>query len=279
MARLQGLLSGATMAAALLAGTPGWAAQTPTPSKFDGRIGYVTYNAADVVTINTTAGVATHISLQEGESYVTHAFGDAEAWSFAMERNHVFIKPKADLADTNLILVTDQRTYNFKLVYHASRTADVVYSMSFHYPDVAAKAKAAAAERGAIEAGFSAPPANARTNYTMSGAKAIAPINVWDDGKFTYFKFPENRDVPAIYMVDADNQESIVNRNSAGAASDVVVVQKVNAKWRLRLGNQVLGVFNEDLMGGLDAPIVTNPFAATGTSSPNVERIVIGAGQ
>jgi type IV secretion system protein VirB9 len=273
------LLASAVCAAALLSGVPAQAAQTPTPSKFDGRIGYVTYNPADVVTINTTAGVATHISLQEGESYVTHAFGDSEAWSFAMERNHVFIKPKADLADTNLILVTDQRTYTFRLVYHASRTADVVYSMSFHYPDVAAKAKAVAAERGAIEAGFASPPANARTNYTMSGAKAIAPVNVWDDGKFTYFKFPENRDLPAIYMVDADGQESIVNRNSVGAASDVVVVQKVNAKWRLRLGQQVLAVFNEDLMGGYDAPIVTNPFAATGTSSPNVERVLKGGVQ
>ena len=259
----------------LLLSGPAFAAQTPTPSKFDARIGYVTYNPADVVTINTTAGVATHISLQEGESYVTHAFGDAEAWSFAMERNHVFIKPKADLASTNLILVTDQRTYSFKLVYHASKASDVVYSMSFHYPDVAAKAKAVAAERGAIEAGFAAPPANARTNYTMSGAKAIAPVNVWDDGKFTYFKFPENRDLPAVYMVDAD-QESIVNRNSVGAGSDVVVVQKVNAKWRLRLGQQVLAVFNEDLMTGEDAPIVTNPFAATGTASPNVERVLKG---
>ena len=266
----------AASALGLLLSGPAFAAQTPTPSKFDARIGYVTYNPADVVTINTTAGVATHISLQEGESYVTHAFGDAEAWSFAMERNHVFIKPKADLASTNLILVTDQRTYSFKLVYHASKASDVVYSMSFHYPDVAAKAKAVAAERGAIEAGFAAPPANARTNYTMSGAKAIAPVNVWDDGKFTYFKFPENRDLPAVYMVDADGQESIVNRNSVGAGSDVVVVQKVNAKWRLRLGQQVLAVFNEDLMTGEDAPIVTNPFAATGTASPNVERVLKG---
>ncbi len=266
-------------AACLLAASPALAAQTPTPSKFDGRIGYVTYNAADVVTLHTTAGVATHIALQEGENYVTHAFGDAEAWSFAVERNHVFIKPKADLADSNLILVTDQRTYTFKLVYHASKAAEVVYSMSFHYPDVAAKAKAAVAERGAIEAGFSAPPANARVNYTMSGDKAISPVNVWDDGKFTYFKFAPNRDVPAIYMVDADGQEAIVNRNSTGAASDVVVVQKVNAKWRLRLGHQVLGVFNEDLLAGWDAPIATHPQSATGTSSDLVQRVVKGGVQ
>lgn len=60
-------------------------------------------------------------------------------------------------------------------------------------------------------------------------------MNVWDNGEFTFFKFPGNRDVPAIYMVDADGKESIVNRNTTGAANDVVVVQKINPKFYLRL--------------------------------------------
>lgn len=258
---------------------PAMADQVSTPSKFDSRIRYVTFNPADVVRVDTVAGIATHIRLEEGEEYVTHAFGDAEAWSFAIEKNHVFIKPRAEKADTNLIIVTDRREYNFQLVYHAKADGPAVFKLSFHYPDTAAKQAAVVKEAKAVEAGFAVPAGPARTNYTMAGDFTIAPLNVWDDGKFTFFKFPGNRDFPAIYMVDADGRESIVNRNSIGKSSDVVVVQKVNEKWSLRLGQQALAVFNEDMIAAGDVPIVTNPYAASGTSSPVVERVVKGAGQ
>ena len=258
---------------------PALADQVTTASKYDERIRYVTYNGADVVRVDTAAGIATHIKLEEGEEYVTHAFGDAEAWSFAVEKNHVFIKPRADRADTNLILVTDKRTYNFLLVYHPKADAPAVFQLSFHYPDTAIKQAAVVKDAKALETGFAIPAGAARTNYTMAGDFTIAPLNVWDDGKFTYFKFPGNRDFPAIYMVDPDGRESIVNRNSTGKSSDVVVVQKVNEKWSLRLGQQALAVFNEDMIAAGDVPIVTNRDAASGTSSPLVERVVKGGAQ
>ena len=268
----------ALLGAATFAG-PAWAEQTATASKYDARIRYVTFNGADVVKVDTQAGIATHIRLEDGEEVVTYAFGDAEAWAIKVQANHVFLKPTADKADTNLILVTDRRTYNIQLVYHAQQTASVVYQLNFHYPDTVSKASAAVKAERAIEAAFDAPKGPVRTNYTMAGDFTIAPLNVWDDGKFTYFKFPGNRDFPAIYMVDPDGRESIVNRNSAGKSSDVVVVQKVNEKWSLRLGSQALAVFNEELIAEGDRPIVTNPDVASGTVSPYVERIVRGGAQ
>lgn len=265
-----GMIAAASVASGALA------AATPSASKFDDRIRFVTYNGADVVRIDTVAGIATHIQLEEGETYVTHAFGDAAAWNFASSANHVFLKPTADRADTNLILVTDRRTYNFSLVYHTAKDASVVYQLSFHYPDTAAKKNAEQAEQKKLQASFLVPQATANTNYTMAGDRSVAPLNVWDDGKFTYFKFGVNRDIPAIYMVDADGNEAIVNRNSVGDASDVVVVQKVGAKWRLRLGQQAMSVFNEQAVADEDRPIATNRDRATGTSSPAVSRIVKG---
>lgn len=294
--------------AALLAcsfmSAPALAADTPAASRFDSRIRFVTYNPADVVPVDTAEGVVTHIALEEGETVTTYALGDAEAWTVKDRDNHLFIKPKADHADTNLVVITDRRTYNFWLAYHRARPAvakakadlatpktgkesGAIYQLSFHYPDTAAKAKAAQAAQAAkasMEASFSAPPANAKTNYSMSGDYSIAPLNVWDDERFTYFKFQANRDIPAIYMVDADGQEAIVNRNSAGASSDVVVVQKVNDQWRLRLGKQVLAVRNNDMVAGRDRPIVTRPryednARFTSTASPTVQRIIKGEGQ
>lgn len=242
--------------------------QVPVSSGKDMRIRYVRYDPDNVVQLDGVIGIATHIILQEGETYVTHAFGDAEAWSFAIERNHVFIKPKADHADTNLVIVTDKHSYNFRLNYIPTRKANAVYQLAFTYPDTVT-GQAAAVARAATDAAFSIQRGKPNLKYTMSGDYGIAPVNVWDNGEFTFFKFPGNRDVPAIYMVDAAGNESIVNRNTTGAANDVVVVQKINPKFYLRLGTQALAVFNE----AFDPYGVPNN---SGTSSPAVERVVKG---
>ena len=88
----------------VLATTPVWSQHSalalhhPTKSCLDGRIRYTPYNAHDVVQLNTVIGIATHVVLEEGEQYMTHAFGDANAYAFAVEKNHLFLKPKAENA-------------------------------------------------------------------------------------------------------------------------------------------------------------------------------------
>ena len=117
------------LALALLAAMialPAQALDEPRSSKFDNRIRYTIYNPRDVVQLDAVIGIATHIVLEEGERYVTHAFGDAQAWSFAVEGHHVFIKPRADNAETNLTIVTDRRAYYFKLRYWPTRRANAV---------------------------------------------------------------------------------------------------------------------------------------------------------
>ena len=37
------------------------------------------------------------------------------------------------------------------------------------------------------------------------------PTLVFDDGRFTYFRFPGNRPVPAVFAVLADDSETVVN--------------------------------------------------------------------
>lgn len=248
---------------------PALALDEPLSSEFDNRIRYTVYNPRDVVHLDAVIGIATHIVFEEGERYVTHAFGDAQAWSFAVEGNHVFIKPKADNAETNLTIVTDRRTYYFKLRYWPTRRAHAVYGLSFTYPDTEARKARELAEAAAVEEGFAAERQGYNLNYTMSGDTDIAPINAWDNNEATYMKFPGNRDIPAIYMVDADGNESIVNRNTIGEANEIVTLHKVNAKWILRLGDRALAIWNE----AYDPNGVRN---TTGTASPAVKRVIKG---
>ncbi|MDI4522051.1 conjugal transfer protein TraO, partial [Escherichia coli] len=85
-------------------------------SPYDYRIKSVVYNPVDVVRIDSVAGVATHIVVAPDESYVTHAFGDSNSYAFTHVENNIFIKPKGEVpSDTNLVLVTNKRTYNIVL--------------------------------------------------------------------------------------------------------------------------------------------------------------------
>lgn len=260
-------------AALVLAGvSPAAFATEPTRSSpHDSRIKTVVYNPDDVTPLNGVVGIATHIVLAEGEEYEAHSFGDGNAWSFAHHKNHLFVKPAAENGNTNLTVITNLHVYEFSLRYigtHASPAT--TYQLKFRYPVELAKVSAEKLEKARVAAALaSAPPAKVNLAYTMSGDKSLAPVNVWNDDNFTYFKFPGNRDLPTIFLGNADGTESIVNRVSRGAGNDVVVVQKIAPKWVLRLGKQFLGVYNESY----DPIGVTN---TTGTASPVVVREVKG---
>jgi len=252
--------------------TPIWAAVIPSSSPHDDRIRTVEYNPRDVIVLDGMIGIATHIQLESGERYVDHVFGDSAGWHFAENANHVFLKPKAEHSSSNLVLITDRRVYYFELRYSdAFETGTRMFGVSFTYPDTQAAQALADAERRRVRDGFnSARPINA--NYTMTGKRSLAPINAWDNRQFTFFRFPGAVDVPAIFMVNPDGTESIVNHHVEGPANDIVVVHKVAAQWVLRLGRDALSIFNESY----------DPIGESNTSrtaSPEVVREVRGSDQ
>lgn len=235
--------------------------------RVDRRIHYVTYDPDEVVTVEAVVGVVTHVVLESGESYVTHAFGDGKAWDFAVKGNHYFLKAVAANADSNLTIVTDRRSYHFNLTLASATDAPATFEVTFRYPDSDARKKREETRRRDLEEGFGERGGHANLAYSMSGDLDIAPVNAWDDSEFTYFKFPGNRDIPAVYMVDVEGTESIVNRHGAGPANEIVVVHRVAARWVLRLGTRVLAVWND----AYDAEGRRN---VTRTASPDVKRVL-----
>jgi type IV secretion system protein VirB9 len=251
----------------LLAGTIALAADAQGRMGADGRIRHVVYDPDEVVTIEAVVGVATHIVLEPGETYLTHAFGDGKAWDFAVKGNHCFLKAVATDADSNLTIVTDRRSYHFSLRLTTAPGASPTFELIFQYPDRDARRKREDGARRAVEEGFASRSGPTNLDYTMSGDFDLAPVNAWDDGEFTYFKFPGNRDLPAIYLVDPDGQESIVNRHSTGASSDVIVVHRVAQRWVLRLGARALAIWN-------DAFDPAGRANTSRTASPDVNRVL-----
>ena len=103
------------------------------------------------------------------------------------------------------------------------------------------------------------------TNYSKQvlpkGADAD-PTMVFDDGRFTYFEFPGAREIPAIFAIGSDDEATRVNWHMNGS---FVVVQRTARKFTIRLGEAVVGVFNE----AFDATGIDTP---TSTVSPAVTR-------
>jgi type IV secretion system protein VirB9 len=225
---------------AIVAAAAAWAAGAGAQG--DDRIRYVDYDPDEVVTIEAAVGIVVHVVLEPGETYVAHAFGDGKAWDFAYRQNHLFLKAVATEADSNLTVVTDKRSYHFavKLLHEGRPT----YELAFRYRESRARRRVLARDQGLDEA-FERAPRKANLSYTMSGDLDIAPLNCWDDGEFTSFRFGPNADLPAIYMVDADGTESVVNQHTAGASNEIVVLHKVASRWVLRLGNRALAIWND----------------------------------
>ncbi len=247
---------------------PALALETPRSSRLDHRVRYVNYNAADVIQLDAVIGVATHIVLAPDERYVYHVFGDSSAYAFTYKDNHLFFKPTAEDANTNLIVVTDQRDYSFRLSYSDSRSAPALYKLVIRYPDVEARKRDQAAQQAAIERSLQAAPT--RVNwlaYTRSGDAAIAPVHAWDDGRQTWLQFAPGADIPAVYRVTPDGQEVITNFHMADDRT--LVLHRTSALWHLRLGDLVLAIHNE-------THGATPPPSHTGTTSPTVKRRIKG---
>lgn len=253
----------------------GYCAEIPVSAGFDDRIRTVPYNKANVVEIVAKPGVVTQIVFAKGEEYKAHAMGDSDAWHIGYYENNFFIKPAQPLGTTNLSVITNKRNYVFKINFSDNASSrDDMYQVEFVYPDDENQEDIQKAQQQEVETRLD----NAFTkkvfnlDYTMKGNRTIAPINVYDDGTFTYFKFSGNVDLPAIYQVIADGtsngQEMIVNRTVEGEGNNIIVMHKVNYQWRLRLGREVLDIYNENMnwYGTLNK---------SGTIAPDVERVAI----
>ena len=235
---------------------PAFALDIPTGSRLDGRIKHVIYKKNDVVRIDAFVGIGTQIVFAEDEEITDYASGFSEGWEFVKRGNTFYLKPKSRNADTNLHIVTTKRPYAFELRLNKDwmekgkgrnlpYDPKMAFRIEFVYPtDDASKLSKDLAEKE-IRARLDAQNMPRNWNYTMhvnTGSREIAPTMAYDDGRFTYLKFPNNREIPAMFLVASDKSESLVNTH---VIDDTVVIQRVGKEFVMRLGNQVVGLYNE----------------------------------
>lgn len=218
------------------------AEQIPKSLTTDQRIKIVTYDPNNVTLIHAYLGYQTEILFDADEVVQSVSMGDALAWQAVPVNNYLFLKPVA-ASNTNMTVLTNQRDYNFQLqVSDSTKFKNQTYKLKFIYPDLMPSPKTSANRL------ISCRLANVNNKYSYTGDKTIAPIEACDDGKFTYFKFKldGSHDIPALFSVDKERNETLLNYH---LDKQYVVVNRVAKQFTLRHGNEVASVYNDDAIG------------------------------
>ncbi len=210
-------------------------------------------------------------------------------WETSRRGSRLFIRPLPSARRTTLLITSNRgRVYVVDLVpgLHERKDFDkrvsrVVYTYAppplptlrpnpptAALPLFSPSGEGDRAPAAAVPAPAAAPqqPVLRNTNYSMEVvtiAADIRPTEVFDDGRFTFFRFLGNSPVPAIYKsVPNTEKEWLVNSHREG---DLIVMHGVARLWNLRIEDDVVGIFNDafDALG--------NP-PLDGTTSSTLKR-------
>lgn len=284
--------------------SPSRAEEAPIPGRQDGRMRYIAYNPGQVVRLSTAVGATVVVGFDPKESVSAVAVTDSKDLKAMPKGNFLFFKSAQALTPQPVIVLTTveggpMRRYVFEVTITdtkdlSANSPDVYYSVQFTYPlDEAARRRAAAAAQRAAAAaqyakaqvGVQAREAQAQLqlahqqmedkardpfsgdrnwHYVAQGDRSILPLEVFDNGYSTVFRFPGNVRIPAVFVINPDGKEATPNYAVKG---DLVQVDSVARGWRLRDGQTVLCIWNQAF-----DPVGKNP--ETGTTSPSVQRVV-----
>ena len=211
-----------------------------------------TYHPNGVSYLETHYMHPIYIEFDDKETINTIYSPKSSFWNFIPMQNRLFIKAVQDSADTTLTVMTNQRVYFFELhAKYATGPFDpsLTFFIKFKYPYQTREIGQGAGDSNSIiqyvtpDIPDLSMPEKFNFNYTVSGDYNIIPIKVFDDGQFTYMEFSEKNNVlPAIFLVNSDGQESIVNFRMIG---QFVAIETVGAVFTLRYGTDTVCIFNE----------------------------------
>jgi len=265
------VVAGGMLLSSLLLGLVATAETVPARGQVDARVRTAPYNSDQVYKLYGFVGYAIELIFEEGERFAGTGGGDLEGVTVDAHGSSVLLKPRAAIVATNLVVFTDRRAYRFDYTVAArapNRLIDeVMYAVRFTYPPVltaSGEDPQATVERD-LAAADAARPRN--RDYWYCGNRALQPVATSDDGVHTRITFGDRSEIPAIFVRNEDDSESLLNFSME---SGDVVIHRVASRFVLRRGKLTGCIVNKGYAGAglrLDS----------GTVSPQIERDVKGA--
>jgi len=165
----------------------------PPTAAGDPRIQTLRYDPTQIVRLKVATSYQATILFGAGEQVENVAIGDADAWQATLngQSNALFLKPLRSNGATNMTVITNARVYSFELTSAFSPGPDTVFTVRFVTDD------AATARPGA-------------GRYRISGASAVRPVAMDDDGVRTYIQWRESQTLPALFAVDDQGDQVLI---------------------------------------------------------------------
>ncbi len=236
------------------------ALQSSSPLAIDQRIKTYIYNKDEIYIYTGHYRYQSSIIFEPGEEIVTITMGDTLGWQIVTNGNRLFLKPISPEASTNMTLLTTKRQYLFELYAEEAediRDEELTFIARFVYPQSQETGfigedtfRTYAADNNSSSSANDSPLSilslneeEINRNYSFSGSATVAPLEIFDDGEFTYLEFRDkNAQLPAIFKVHKDGSESLINFRILG---NYIVIEQVSQQFTLRKGIDIACVFNE----------------------------------
>lgn len=220
------------LVAAFLFITPALAnGQRPVPLPADPRIKTFVYNENTVYRLDLHTNFISTIQFQPGEVVESIQVGDSASWQIIrLKRGDVVsVKPLNTDAVTNMTILTDRRVYTFDLRAHRGRGGhrpNHNFRTVFKYPTgVVSQFGTSASKRGR------------NFDYHAAGEAPFAPVEVFDNGKQTFFTFKDEGPRPVIFRIGPDGREQIINNRTRG---NQIIVDGLASMWSVRIGDDAI---------------------------------------
>lgn len=198
-----------------------WENQGAPPIQANGKIMY-TYGASYPTVIGVPHLIC-DVELQPGENINEVVIGDSARWiadtAKSGDTTHVLLKPVDAGLMTSAVITTDRRVYHLKLI--SQRTGLTPY-VGFLYPDGGtglreklSEAKDAREKEQQMKSMEPEPsdPSKLNFDYNIKGKSPWKPLQVYDDGKQMFIKFPseiKSGDAPVL-LVRNGGEDTMAN--------------------------------------------------------------------
>jgi len=209
------------------------ARQRPETTSFTQARQIYTYAPGAIYELYTSPSFISAILLEPGESLGDVAAGDTSRWMVQETsaetgidgRTIVLVKPQATGLRTNIVLVTDRRTYTIEAIAQAGSAYSA--QIAWCYP---AEEEARMASVDQLDFGY-------RVRATRGGRPNWMPTRVFDDGRRTWIEMPEaarSSDLPPLFVITGEGAE-LVNYRVQGRR---YMVDRIFDVAELRLGTR-----------------------------------------
>lgn len=222
--------------AQVLAAANADARQRPTRGAFAEARHIYAYQEGALYELYANPNFISTLLLEPGETLIEIAAGDTSRWMVSETisetereaRALVLIKPQALNLRTNVVLITDRRTYLIEAISQAGEG----YSAQVAWTYPTSQQSQASPASSVIESGY-------RVRTTRGRPPAWTPTRVFDDGQRTWVEFPHvtsSLDLPPLFVVSAEGAEIVNYRVEAGPEGPRYLIDRLFDVAELRLG-------------------------------------------